>query len=36
MPDSPTFHALLAKLRKIFQIDRPELDFGICFTHIGA
>ena len=23
------FQALVAKLREIFQIDRPELDFGI-------
>lgn len=26
---SPKFQELLAKLREIFQIDRPELDFGI-------
>jgi len=26
---NPKFQELLAKLREIFQIDRPELDFGI-------
>lgn len=26
---NPKFQALVAKLREIFQIDRPELDFGI-------
>jgi len=26
---SPKFQELIAKLREIFQIDRPELDFGI-------
>ena len=27
--NSPKFQELVAKLREIFQIDRPELDFGI-------
>jgi adenine-specific DNA-methyltransferase len=27
--ESPKFQELVAKLREIFQIDRPELDFGI-------
>ena len=27
--DTPKFQELVAKLREIFQIDRPELDFGI-------
>lgn len=27
--ESPKFRELVAKLREIFQIDRPELDFGI-------
>lgn len=26
---NPKFQELVAKLREIFQIDRPELDFGI-------
>ena len=26
---NPKFQELFAKLREIFQIDRPELDFGI-------
>ena len=26
---NPKFQQLVAKLREIFQIDRPELDFGI-------
>jgi adenine-specific DNA-methyltransferase len=26
---NPKFQELLSKLREIFQIDRPELDFGI-------
>lgn len=25
---NPKFQELVAKLREIFQIDRPELDFG--------
>ena len=24
------YNELVTKLREIFQIDRPELDFGIC------
>ncbi len=29
MTNNPKFEELVAKLREIFQIDRPELDFGI-------
>ncbi|MDF0605885.1 DNA methyltransferase [Neisseriaceae bacterium TC5R-5] len=32
---NPKFQALVAKLREIFQIDRPELDFGI-YRILGA
>ena len=27
--NNPKYQSLVAKLREIFQIDRPELDFGI-------
>lgn len=28
-PATPAFQKLVAKLREVFQIDQPDLDFGI-------
>ena len=32
---NPKLQELVAKLREIFQIDRPELDFGIYRIVLG-